>query len=33
MAHERALNGSFNAILALIARALSRRTGPVVKLH
>jgi NADH dehydrogenase len=33
MAHERALNGSLNAILVLFARALSRRTGPAVKLH
>jgi hypothetical protein len=32
-AHERALNSSPNAILALLARTLSRRTGPVVKLH
>jgi NADH:ubiquinone reductase (H+-translocating) len=31
--HERALNGSVYAILALISRALSRRTGPPVKLH
>jgi NADH:ubiquinone reductase (H+-translocating) len=33
MDHERALNGSLNAIVSLLARALSRRTGPVVKLH
>jgi NADH dehydrogenase len=33
IAHERALNGSLHAALALMARALSRRTGPVVKLH
>ena len=33
LAHERALNGSLNAIVAVLARALSRRTGPVVKLH
>jgi len=33
LAHERALNGSVSAIAAVLARALSRRTGPVVKLH
>jgi NADH:ubiquinone reductase (H+-translocating) len=33
LAHERALNGSLNAIAAVLARAVSRRTGPVVKLH
>ena len=31
--HERALNGSNDAMLALVTRALSRRTGPPVKLH
>jgi NADH dehydrogenase len=31
--HERALNGSLYAILTLLTRALSRRTGPPVKLH
>jgi NADH dehydrogenase len=31
--HERALNGAVYAIIALISRALSRRTGPPVKLH
>jgi NADH dehydrogenase len=31
--HERALNGSVYAVLALLSRALSRRTGPPVKLH
>jgi NADH dehydrogenase len=31
--HERALNGSGYAVLALLSRALSRRTGPPVKLH
>jgi NADH:ubiquinone reductase (H+-translocating) len=31
--HERALNGSLYAMLALFTRALSRRTGPPVKLH
>jgi NADH:ubiquinone reductase (H+-translocating) len=31
--HERALNGSTYAMLALLTRALSRRTGPSVKLH
>lgn len=33
MDHEQVLNGSLNAIVARLARALSRRTGPVVKLH
>jgi len=31
--HDRALNGSLYALLVLLARALSRRTGPAVKLH
>ena len=31
--HDRALNGSLHAVLLLLARALSRRTGPAVKLH
>ena len=31
--HERTLNGSVYAVLALLSRALSRRTGPPVKLH
>jgi NADH dehydrogenase len=31
--HERALNGTPRALLGLLARALSRRTGPAVKLH
>jgi NADH dehydrogenase len=31
--HERALNGSIYAVLGLLSRALSRRTGPPVKLH
>jgi NADH dehydrogenase len=31
--HERALNGTTRAVLNLLARALSRRTGPQVKLH
>jgi len=31
--HERALNGSVYAVLAMLSRALSRRTGPLVKLH
>jgi NADH dehydrogenase len=31
--HERALNGSLYAMLALLTRALSRQTGPPVKLH
>jgi len=33
LGHERALNGSLNAIVAVLARTLSRRIGPVVKLH
>src|SRR5437660_537151 len=31
--HERALNGAAYAVFALLARTLSRRTGPPVKLH
>jgi NADH dehydrogenase len=31
--HERALNGTPRALLALVARALAHRTGPQVKLH
>ena len=31
--HERTLNGSLYAVLGLLSRALSRRTGPQVKLH
>jgi NADH:ubiquinone reductase (H+-translocating) len=31
--HERTLNGSAYAVLGLLSRALSRRTGPPVKLH
>ncbi|MBV8577204.1 MAG: NAD(P)/FAD-dependent oxidoreductase, partial [Acetobacteraceae bacterium] len=31
--HERALNGIAHAMLGLLSRALSRRTGPQVKLH
>jgi NADH dehydrogenase len=31
--HERALHGTPRALLGLLARALSRRTGPPVKLH
>jgi NADH dehydrogenase len=31
--HERALNGSLYAVFGLLSRALSRRTGPPVKLH
>jgi NADH dehydrogenase len=31
--HERALHGVLRALLGLLARALSRRTGPPVKLH
>ena len=31
--HERALNGGLYAVLGLLSRALSRRTGPPVKLH
>ena len=33
MIHERSLNGSLYAVLGLLSRALSRRTGPPVKLH
>ena len=31
--HERALHGTRRALLGLLARALSSRTGPPVKLH
>jgi hypothetical protein len=31
--HERTLNGTAYAVLALFSRGLSRRTGPPVKLH
>jgi NADH dehydrogenase len=31
--HERALNGTRYALLSFVSRALSRRTGPSVKLH
>ena len=31
--HERALHGTPRAVLGLLARSLSRRTGPRVKLH
>ena len=31
--HERALNGGLYAVLGLLSRALSHRTGPPVKLH
>jgi NADH:quinone reductase (non-electrogenic) len=31
--HERALHGTRRAVLGLLARGLSRRTGPPVKLH
>jgi NADH dehydrogenase len=31
--HERALNGTLYAVLSFLSRALSRRTGPEVKLH
>jgi NADH dehydrogenase len=31
--HERALNGTRYALLGFVSRALSRRTGPSVKLH
>lgn len=31
--HERALNGTLYAALSFLSRALSRRTGPPVKLH
>jgi NADH:ubiquinone reductase (H+-translocating) len=33
MIHERALNGTLYAVLSVLSRALSRRTGPPVKLH
>ncbi len=33
LSHDRELNGSVYAVLAALARALSRRTGPAVKLH
>ena len=33
MLHERALHGTRRAVLGLLARGLSRRTGPPVKLH
>ena len=33
MLHEQALQGTPRALLGLLARALSRRTGPPVKLH
>ena len=31
--HERALHGTRSAVLGLLARGLSPRTGPPVKLH
>jgi NADH dehydrogenase len=31
--HEQALNGTLRAVLAVMARALTRRTTPQVKLH
>ena len=31
--HERAINGTPRAVLAVLARALAHRTGPQVKLH
>ena len=31
--HERALHGTPRAVFGLLVRALSRRTGPEVKLH
>lgn len=31
--HERALHGTGSAALGVLARALSRRTGPPVKVH
>jgi hypothetical protein len=31
--HEQALHGTRRAVLDLLARGLSRRTGPPVKLH
>jgi NADH dehydrogenase len=33
MLHERALHGTLRALFGLLVRALSRRTGPEVKLH
>ena len=33
LSHDRALNGSLYAVIASVARALSKRTGPAVKLH
>ena len=33
MLHERALHGTASAVLGTLSRALSRRTGPQVKLH
>jgi NADH dehydrogenase len=33
MLHERALHGTPSAVLGTLSRALSRRTGPQVKLH
>jgi NADH dehydrogenase len=33
LVHERTLNGTAYAVLGLFSRALSRRTGPPVKLH
>ena len=33
MLHEQALQGTRRAVLDLLARGLSRRTGPPVKLH
>jgi len=33
MLHERALHGTPSAVLGMLSRALSRRTGPQVKLH
>jgi len=33
MLHERALHGTRRAVLGLLARGLSPRTGPPVKLH
>ena len=31
--HERALNGTVNAVIGMLSRTLSRQTGPAVKLH
>ena len=31
--HERALNGTFPTILAVLSRAFAHRAGPAVKLH